>query len=660
MKDEGTTSPKEERSESILVLVRIRPILQKEHHCRGKTLAVSALGNNTIVISSPSKTLTCQYDHVFNPSSTQTDIYSKVSFIVKDALSGINGTILGYGQTCSGKTHTIFGSETSNDTRSNRFSSPVLPPNAGIIPRCINQLFKQLSHAGDLGNSSFTVYASFAQVYNEQIFDMLKDPMRNNPLEIHEEQRNDATGGVYVSGLSEYAVKNTSECLALVRLGERNRAIRETDMNNESSRSHSIFQIILEQIRDVQIDGARPNEKKVLRSKLSLVDLAGSEKWGNSMENEQHILELTNINLSLYTLGRCISALAKKSIRGGTAHIPFRDSKLTRLLQDSLGGNSRTIVIATLSPALDCVEESISTLRFADHANKVMTCARVNEKTPLDHTVVEELKTEISRLHSLLEQNGIDYRKGKQDTIENTVCSDYYSADSADRLGKMEASDGSADSCNTMEKLREENCVLRKRLGLSTQQEATNFVEGDKPAHEGKNCPILEEAQSRDSIFGDVISDDQVMAAQQLAESCSKTTMTVQNMKGLVYTFFAKELEEEILIQRFKQLLHTQEKEETIITPTDSFEPRRETCSHSNVQKENRSSFSSSLKERLKLKSRSQAVIPFEEEAPADEEKSKAMIKTSKAKLKKKIKIHNFLFRKEKKFMASMRDMKSV
>lgn len=647
MKDEGTSRSKQKRSESILVLVRIRPILQTEYHSRGKTktLAVSALDNNTIVISSPSKTLTCQYDHIFNPSSTQEAIYSKVSFVVENALSGINGTLLAYGQTGSGKTHTMFGGVAGHETRSNQFISPVCPPNAGLIPRCINQLFKELSSANDLENSSFTVCASFAQVYNEQIFDMLKDPMRNNALEIHEEDSNDGTGGVYVSGLSEYAVSNARECLALVRLGEENRAIRETDMNNESSRSHSIFQIVLEQVQEVQVDGVQSKKQKVLKSKLNLVDLAGSEKWGNNMENEQHILELTNINLSLYTLGRCISALAKKSTEGGATHVPFRDSKLTRLLQDSLGGNSRTIVIATLSPALDCVEESISTLRFADHANKVMTCARVNEKIPLDHAVVEELRTELSRLHSLLEQNGINYEKAGQEETQVRAAGIDYPRDNIHRLEGVAVHGDSADNCDIVEKLREENCALRKRLGVGTPV-------GSSPescASTSKSSHDLEQAQSRDSVHGELRSQLE-MATRQLNESYSKTMTTVQNMKELVFSFFAKEIEEEALRDRFLQLLNILEEEEKTIMSTD--------CPHSEqVRKQEKAptNFSLSIKERVRFKGRSQAVIPFVEEASFDEDRSKAMLNTTRAKLKKKIQIHNWLFRREKKAIASMR-----
>ncbi|KAF1793232.1 Kinesin-like protein [Phytophthora cactorum] len=179
----------------------------------------------------------------------------------------------------------------------------------------------------------------------------------------------------------------------LLQCGEQNRAVRSTHMNQVSSRSHSVFQLLLEQRRK---DGT------VLKSKFNLVDLAGSEKWNMGAEmREHHISEMTNINLSLHTLGRCIASLSSKST-GGSAHVPYRDSKLTRLLQDSLGGNTKTKIIATLSPSLDCVEESISTLKFADRAKKVMVMVRVNELREIDPEYVEKLQQELEQLREVV------------------------------------------------------------------------------------------------------------------------------------------------------------------------------------------------------------------------------------------------------------------
>ncbi len=191
---------------------------------------------------------------------------------------------------------------------------------AGVIPRAIHEIF-QLSQNEEV--LSFSVYCSFVQIYNENLFDMLRDASMESPLMVREDQKE-----IYVQGLSEYNVKTVADTLSLLSVAENNRAIRETYMNMFSSRSHSIFQIMVEQKR-VAADGGEVS----LRSKFNLVDLAGSEKWNIKHDmKDAHIAEMTNINLSLHTLGRCISSLATKSM-GKEAHVPFRESKLTRILQ---------------------------------------------------------------------------------------------------------------------------------------------------------------------------------------------------------------------------------------------------------------------------------------------------------------------------------------
>ncbi len=269
----------------------------------------------------------------------------------------------------------------------------------------------------------------------------------NQALTIREDQNKE----IYVQGLSEYNVKSVSDTLQLLKIAEENRAIRETHMNQFSSRSHSIFQILVEHKRYAP-DGGEVSYK----AKFNLVDLAGSEKWDLKRDlRDEHIAEMTNINLSLHTLGKCISSLAKASRKkrkaelasGGTGgsdvdtrsvssfdkatdskgnstrtsstkqqqplsssaaattgnyHIPYRESKLTRLLQDSLGGNARTFLIATVSPARINCEESISTLKFADRAKQVMVQATINESRPVDHALVQRLQQEVMMWRGLM------------------------------------------------------------------------------------------------------------------------------------------------------------------------------------------------------------------------------------------------------------------
>ncbi|OWZ13917.1 Kinesin [Phytophthora megakarya] len=362
-------------SENIQVFIRIRPLIEREttqERCGG-VHSIRATDHQTIEVRTSESTVKCAYDAVFDHTFSQEQVYDR----------GFNSTLFAYGQTGSGKSFTMFGAETDLS----RYRPGLQNSQAGIIPRAIKEIFAATVQMET--DAQATVFCSFVQIYNEQIFDLLRDTQMNTPLDIHEDRKN----GIYVEGLSEYAVRGVSDCLQLLQCGEQNRAVRSTHMNQVSSRSHSVFQLLLEQRRK---DGT------LLKSKFNLVDLAGSEKWNMGAEmKEHHISEMTNINLSLHTLGRCIAALSTKSTVA-TGHVPYRDSKLTRLLQDSLGGNTKTKIIATLSPSLDCVEESISTLKFADRAKKVMVMVRVNEQREIDPAYVEKLQEELEQLREVV------------------------------------------------------------------------------------------------------------------------------------------------------------------------------------------------------------------------------------------------------------------
>ena len=273
--------------------------------------------------------------------------------------------------------------------------------NVGIIPRAINDIF-MLSQMPSV--VQFSVLCSFVQLYNENCYDMLRDAEMNTSLAIRE----DRTGEIYVQGLSEYIVKSIGDTMQLLHIAEENRIIRETNMNQFSSRSHSIFQILVEQKKTAPDGG-----EITLKAKFNLVDLAGSEKWNTKTSmDDDHIAEMNNINLSLHTLGKCISALVKRAKllnaptpgNEASVHVPYRESKLTRLLQDSLGGNSKTLLIATVSPARSNADESLNTLKFADRAKQVMIQARVNESRPIDHAMVKALQLGVKQLRSLLRE----------------------------------------------------------------------------------------------------------------------------------------------------------------------------------------------------------------------------------------------------------------
>lgn len=269
--------------EGIKVFIRVRPLSidNESSYDRNNESSVTRVSNchKEISINATSRQVRCRYDHVFGPSSTQEEVYTYVQSSVNAVLKGINSTIFAYGQTSSGKTHTMFGRESCI------FNQP------GIVPRCIHDIF-QFASGSQI--RSFSVYVSFIQVYNEQIYDMLDDPKRTKPLGIHETPH---LSNIRISGLTEYQVHSYEQCLSIVELGLNNRAIRETNMNYASSRSHSILQITIEQSRMNEIKGTSIS----INSKLNLVDLAGSERWmaygarGKGMGGDQ-ISELTNIN----------------------------------------------------------------------------------------------------------------------------------------------------------------------------------------------------------------------------------------------------------------------------------------------------------------------------------------------------------------------------
>ena len=254
----------------------------------------------------------------------------------------------------------------------------------GIIPRAFEHMFEAISTAE---NSKFLVQASYLEIYNEEIRDLLGLDVKKK-LELKENN----VSGVYVSGISSHPVHNVSECEKIMEKGWKSRATGATLMNADSSRSHSIFTVYVERISTDDDDG------NIRKGKLNLVDLAGSERQAKTGATGDRLKEATKINLSLSALGNVISAL----VDGKSKHIPYRDSKLTRLLQDSLGGNTKTLMIACLSPADNNYDETLSTLRYANRAKNIKNKPKVNED-PKD-ALLREYQEEIKRLKSMISE----------------------------------------------------------------------------------------------------------------------------------------------------------------------------------------------------------------------------------------------------------------
>lgn len=341
--------PKSLEATHVQVICRLRPLSGYERS-RGHEDATQVLDEHTICVTNRDAQQVFSFDHVCGMDTTQQDMYDLVAkSTLQDLFRGFNGTILAYGQTSAGKSHTMFG--TASDP--------------GIIPRVCSSIFSHIEHG--LPDVEYTVSVSLMEIYQEHIKDLLNPTLKESEYTIHE----DKTNGVYVRGISHAFVSSASEMTQVLKQGSKHRTKSPTNMNMESSRSHAIFQVMLTQ--EEIASGA------ITKSKLFLVDLAGSEKVDKTGASGNNLEEAKKINLSLSVLGLVINSLTDKS-----THIPYRDSKLTRILQESLGGNSRTSLIVNCSPATSCVSETISTLRFGTRAKNITNTVHVNRELSVD------------------------------------------------------------------------------------------------------------------------------------------------------------------------------------------------------------------------------------------------------------------------------------
>lgn len=291
------------------------------------------------------------FDHVFGEECSQETVFENVALpVVQDIMAGYNATIFAYGQTSSGKTYTMEGANIDH------------PELQGIIPRTATEIFNNVLNADE--NMEFIVKVSYIEIYMERIRDLL-DPYKSK---VNLQVREDAQRGIFVEGMTEMCVTSDEELLATMRAGAANRAVAATGMNEGSSRSHSVFMVTLFQ-RNLENQATKAG-------KLYLVDLAGSEMVRKTGATGRQLEEAKTINKSLSALGMVINALTDSHI----THVPYRDSKLTRILQESLGGNSRTNLIINVSPSSFNASETISTIRFGMRAKSIKNKAVVNEQ----------------------------------------------------------------------------------------------------------------------------------------------------------------------------------------------------------------------------------------------------------------------------------------
>ncbi|XP_053327987.1 kinesin-like protein KIF19 [Spea bombifrons] len=363
-------------------------------------------GPDDVLRTNRSREKTFIFDTVFDMEATQEEVYkSTIKDLIEGVISGYNATVFAYGSTGTGKTYTMLGMDCD----------------PGIYIRTLNDLFKAIEGTSD--SMDYTVSMSYLEIYNDIIRDLL------NPSSGVLELREDAKGVIQIAGITEFSTSNANEIMQLLRKGNKQRTQEPTAANKTSSRSHAVLQVTVR-----QKSRAKNTNEEVRIGKLFMIDLAGSERASQVTQNhEKRMKEGAHINRSLLALGNCITALSEKG-SGRNHHVNFRDSKLTRLLKDALGGNSRTVMIAHISPASTSFEESRTTLIYAYRAKNIKTRVKRNLQNVSYHiaqynSIIAELHKEIERLKETVKQhekeqkpNGAD-SENVQEESEQICCS---------------------------------------------------------------------------------------------------------------------------------------------------------------------------------------------------------------------------------------------
>ncbi|XP_027145659.1 kinesin-like protein KIF14 isoform X1 [Larimichthys crocea] len=379
--------PLKMENSAVTVAVRVRPFNAREK--AEKALQVIFMNGQETVVQHPDSKQSysftydfsfCSVDECDPTFASQQTVYETLAKpLLLRAFEGFNTCLFAYGQTGSGKSYTMMG----------------FGEEEGVIPRFCDELFSRLS---SMENKEVNCHVemSYFEVYNEKIHDLLvardEPNQRSTPLRVREHP----VHGPYVADLSANIVSSYNDIQGWLKLGNKQRATAATGMNDKSSRSHSVFTLVMTQTQTEFVEGEEHEHS--ITSRINLVDLAGSERCNSAQTSGDRLREGASINKSLLTLGKVISALAEQALSRKKVFIPYRESVLTWLLKESLGGNSKTAMIATLSPAGSNVEESLSTLRYAQQARTIINVAKVNEDTSAK--LIRELKAEVEKLRA--------------------------------------------------------------------------------------------------------------------------------------------------------------------------------------------------------------------------------------------------------------------
>ena len=403
---------------NILVCVRCRPLSSLEYQLSAYE-TIRIMDNKMVILMDPieyngpntifknrSREQTYAFDFAFDKNTTQETVFqNSTKFLIEGVVNGYNATVFAYGATGAGKTYTMLGTES----------------NPGIMPLTLKELFTKVKQFKS--EREYKLKFWYLEIYNENIRDLLRfmntsNANSNNIIEENEslDLREDPVKGIVVNGITEINVTNSNDMLKILKRGNRNRTQEATGANETSSRSHAILQVSIE-----YKDKNSGIDFEIKYSKLSLIDLAGSERASATQNRGLRLIEGANINRSLLTLGNCINALCDALSKGiKKPYIPYRDSKLTRLLKDSLGGNARTVMIANVSPSINTFDDTYNTLKYANRAKNIKTVVTRNVLNAQYHisnyvNIINNLKSEITQLKQQL------MIKNKINTNENLL-----------------------------------------------------------------------------------------------------------------------------------------------------------------------------------------------------------------------------------------------
>ena len=496
---------------NVNVICRFRPMNELEKTSGNEQVCVFTSPTSLTFNSSREKNVyRFNFDRIFPPSSTQKDIYDfGVKGIIDSVLDGYNGTVLAYGQTSSGKTYTMQGEMETENTQ-------------GIIPRMISHVFKHISKNE---GTDFMIKVSMIEIYQEKIRDLFDISKVNLNI------REDSIKGIYVEGATERYVGGANDVLSLLEFGSANRAQAATNMNEHSSRSHSIFILTINQTNKIE------GFSKI--GKLYLVDLAGSEKISKTGATGHTLEEAKIINKSLTTLGRVINNLTD----GKSTHIPYRESKLTRVLQESLGGNSKTCLIITCSPSIYNESESLSTLRFGERAKKIKNKPKINKEITVAELqkIITQLKenlkkadARIAQLEKFIQQNGL-----------NVPASNYKAEEDEEELKRQkEEKDKLKDQEKDIEEIRKRLKEEKLPLGdiiaktLSLLKDEDNY---DNKVEIAANMKVIKDLIDQSPVIKDYNGDSNIIGDNStnnseintIQDNCNKYINKIKEFKEI-------------------------------------------------------------------------------------------------------------------------------